>query len=143
MPRRCAPSPTFRNPFSAHLEILEISGFRAARGDDALGRVRKGAYSAMHRVGIPTMSAHIALFRFRLHGGHSIGAIELRRLWASACRSDNVSVSRVAAPGNGGAGYMYSLCGPPRMPDGPEIEKRLRQSLVTALPKATIALIRL
>jgi len=89
------------------------------------------------------MTTPVALFRFRLSGGQSIGAVELRRLWSAACRSDNVSVSRVAQSSNGEAGYMYSLCGPPRLPDGSEIEKRLRQSLTTALPKATIVLIRM
>ena len=89
------------------------------------------------------MPTPVALYRFRLTGGQSIGAIELRRLWAAACRNDNVSVSRVAEASHGEGSHVYSLLGPPRLPDCNEIEKRLRQSLMTALPKATIVLIRM
>ena len=89
------------------------------------------------------MPTPVALYRFRLSGRHSIGAVELRRLWAAACRNDNVTVSRMSNAGYGDAGHVYSLCGPPRMPDGLEIEKRLRESLIAALPRATIMLIRM
>lgn len=89
------------------------------------------------------MPTPVALYRFRLSSGHSIGAVELRRLWAAACRNNNVTVSRISNSGYGDAGHVYSLFGPPRMPDGIEIEKRLRTSLITALPKATIMLIRM
>jgi hypothetical protein len=88
------------------------------------------------------MTTDVALFRFRLRAGQSIGAVELRRLWSAACRSNDVSVRRVADSVNGTGGYTYSLCGPPRMPVDLETEKRLRQSLATALPKATIVLVR-
>ena len=84
------------------------------------------------------------VFRFRLSGGQSIGPKELRRLWAAACGSEDVSVSRVvSAWGCGDVGYTYSLCGPARVVTSPEIEKRTRESLVAALPKANIVLTRM
>ncbi|MEP6484007.1 MAG: hypothetical protein ABJB01_06125 [Rudaea sp.] len=86
---------------------------------------------------------HLAIFRFRLSVGHSIGRVELKKLWAAACRSDDVSVSRVeSASGFGEMGHTYSLQGPARMPDGAEIEQRIRSALNTLRPKATIVLIR-
>jgi hypothetical protein len=84
------------------------------------------------------------LFRFRLSGGQSIGPDELRRLWAIACGSEEVSVSRVvSAWGSGDIGHTYSLCGPARVVASPEIEQRTRDSLTAALPKANIVLTRM
>lgn len=90
------------------------------------------------------MKLPIAVFRFRLSGGQSIGPKELRRLWAAACGSEDVSVSRVVSgQGFGEIGHTYSLCGPSRVASSPQIEERTRESLNAALPKATIVLTRL
>lgn len=88
---------------------------------------------------------HVPIFRFRLSGSHSIGRSALRRIWSAACRSDDVSVGREECGHAmyGDSAYVYSLYGPPRTPNGAEIEQRLRESLVAALPRATIAITRL
>lgn len=87
------------------------------------------------------MAHHIALFRFRLSGGHSIGPAALRRLWSVACESDEVNVSRVTSnSGFGDIGHTYSLCGPPRILNLAAIETRLRRMLTEKLPSATINL---
>lgn len=86
------------------------------------------------------MPTPVALYRFRLASGHSIGRSELFNLWSAACRSRDVSVTRVdSTSGFGESGHTYSLWGSAQM-RGPEIEKRIRDSLVAALPKATIVL---
>jgi len=83
----------------------------------------------------------LAIYRFRLGAKHSIGHKDLLRLWAAACRSDNVTVSRVAATfGHDDKGYIYSLQGPPKVPDSPEIRQRISASLTAALPKASIVI---
>ena len=89
------------------------------------------------------MTNPAALFRFRLSGGHSIGRVELLKLWAAACRSREVAVSRVeSGAGFGQLGHTYSLFGPARMGDLFDVEHRLRDSLTSALPKATFVLTR-
>jgi len=40
------------------------------------------------------------------------------------------------------AGHIYSLHGPSRIADTHVVEERLRQSLLSALPKATFVLLR-
>lgn len=86
------------------------------------------------------MPTSIALHRFRLTAGHSISRTQLFNLWAAACRSRDVSVTRVeSGSGFGESGHTYSVWGSAQM-RGPEIEQRLRDSLVAALPKATIVL---
>jgi hypothetical protein len=86
------------------------------------------------------MATPIAIFRFRLASGHSIGRSELFKLWSAACRSPAVSVTRVESPsGFGERGHTYSLWGSAQM-GSPEIERRMRDSLAAALPKATIIL---
>lgn len=88
---------------------------------------------------------HVAIFRFRLSGGHSIGRAALQTIWSAACRSNDVSVGREnSGPAvYGEPSHIYSLYGPPRMPNGSDIERRLHDSLAAALPKATIAITRL
>ena len=86
------------------------------------------------------MATPVALYRFRLSSGYSIGKSELLNLWSAACRSREVAVTRVeSASGFGEKGHTYSLWGSAQM-RGPEIERRIRDSLVAALPKATIVL---
>jgi len=82
----------------------------------------------------------IALYRFRLASGHSISRTQLLNLWAAACRSRDVSVTRVESGARFGEScHTYSVWGSAQM-RAPEIEQRLRDSLVAALPKATIVL---
>ncbi len=83
----------------------------------------------------------LAIYRFRLGAKHSIGRKELLRLWAAACRSEDVTVTRVESTfGHDETGYIYSLQGPPKVPDSPEIRQRITASLTAALPKASIVI---
>jgi len=89
------------------------------------------------------MPTSVALFRFRLSGGRSIGRAELFNLWAAACRSREVAVSRVeSAAGYGQTGHLYSLFGPARSIDLGDVEARMRNSLSAALPQASFVLMR-
>lgn len=82
----------------------------------------------------------IAIFRFRLPAGQSISRTQLFNLWSAACQTREVSVTRVeSASGFGESGHTYSLWGPAQL-RCPEVERRLRDSLVAALPKAIIVL---
>ena len=84
-----------------------------------------------------------ALFHFRLSGGHSIGRLELLRMWSAVCRSKEVAVSRVeSGSGEGQAAHTYSLFGPAKNLDVLEIESRMREALTVALPRATFVLTR-
>jgi len=84
------------------------------------------------------MKSHIPLFRFTLGAGQSIGPSALRSLWISACKSIDVSVGR-------DSGFLpharpvYILSAPPRMPDLPDVERRLRRLLERA--KLTVSLV--
>jgi len=87
------------------------------------------------------MSHHVTLFRFKLGKGQSIGPKELRRIWADACRTSDVSVSR----SNYDAGYSddthtYSLLGSPKTPNLAEVERRMQRMLAELSPTATIRL---
>jgi hypothetical protein len=90
------------------------------------------------------MPTHIPLFQFRLSSGQSIGPQALRRLWSTACRTEDVTVSReIRKVGYGRQGHVYSLCGSPKMPDLPDIEVRLRNLLQANASSATVTLTRL
>ena len=90
------------------------------------------------------MSNHIPLFQFRLSSGQSIGPRALRRLWSTACSSEDVTVSReVRKVGYGRQGHVYSLCGPARMADIANVEARLRSLLQENASSATVTLTRL
>ena len=87
------------------------------------------------------MTLPAALFHFRLNGGHGIGRVELLRIWSTACCSKDVAVSRVESGSNcGQAAHTYSLFGPARILNMHDIETRMRDALVAALPKATFVL---
>ena len=89
------------------------------------------------------MPDSIPLLRFRLSGGHSIGHAELLKLWSAACYSTTVSVSRAEFGGSAlQAGHVYSLLGPARIEDIHAVERRIRELLQTALPKATFVFTR-
>ena len=85
------------------------------------------------------MTHHIALFSFRLSEGKSIGPAALRKLWASACHSDDVKVSRVTS-GHDNILHTYSLCASPRTANLQAVEERLRESLAELWPTAAINL---
>ena len=114
--------------------------------DYNLGRVASvrtqglSAYSQIDREGLHDMDHHIALFSFRLTAAQSIGPNSLRRLWSSACESDNVKVSRVSH-GKGGSAHTYSLCASPRIANLAAIEMRLRRLLEETLPSAVNTLV--
>ncbi len=79
-------------------------------------------------------------YRFRLRPEHSIGRAELLRMWAAACRSDDVSVSRAESLfGHQEKGYVYSLQAP-SMPDSLDIRQRITAALMAALPDAAIVI---
>ncbi len=73
------------------------------------------------------MDKHVPLFKLRLVSGQSIGPKPLRSLWAQACSSDNVSVSRQAARLGANKQTSYLLQGPANTPDLHSIEQRLRR----------------
>lgn len=75
------------------------------------------------------MKKHIALFQFHLRNGQSVGPDQLRKLWASACESTDVSVTRQTRSIGDQTSDLYSLCGSPSMPDLPAVERRLRKLL--------------
>ena len=82
-----------------------------------------------------------ALFHFRLSGGHGIGRRELLKLWSVACCSSDVAVSRAESRGVlGPTAHTYSLFGPTKNLDVFSVERRMREALEQALPKATIVL---
>ncbi len=87
------------------------------------------------------MSKHIALFQFHLRNGQSVGPDKLRRLWASACESTDVSVSRQTRTIGGQSTDLYSLCGSPAMANLPVIERRLRQLLDQARLTAVVTVL--
>jgi len=87
------------------------------------------------------MSHYIALFRFRLSQGQSIGPLALRKLWSNACGSDDVKVSRSASgPGYGTQSHTYSLCAPAKTVNLANIEVRLRRLLAETALTATLTL---
>jgi hypothetical protein len=86
------------------------------------------------------MSHHVPLFLFRLSNGQSIGPSALRRLWSTACGTDDVVVSRETREGGHGAPiHTYTLCGPASA-NLPNIEARLRRLLAETALTATITL---
>ena len=98
----------------------------------------------MRRVGVRAVRhSPVAIYQFRLTAGHGISRTELFKLWSAACQSRDVSVTRVdSASGFRESGHTYSLWGPAQL-RCPENEKRIRDSLVAALPRAVIVLMNL
>ncbi len=85
------------------------------------------------------MSHHVPLFRFWLRNGQSIGPSALRRLWASACGTDDVTVTREAREAAfGPETHTYSLCGSPKTANLQNVEGRLRRLLADMALSATI-----
>lgn len=73
------------------------------------------------------MSHQVAVFRFTLGIGQSIGPVALREIWIRACQSTDVTVGR------SGRGYddrpTYTLFAPTSLADLPKVEQRVRELL--------------
>ena len=90
------------------------------------------------------MREQIAIFRFRLSNSQTIGPASLKKLWAKACESSDVSVTRIASgSGYGERGHVYSLWAAPSTRDIAVIETQLLSLLQAVLPAATITLTQL
>ncbi|MDR7098417.1 MULTISPECIES: hypothetical protein [Lysobacteraceae] len=74
------------------------------------------------------MKHQIAIFRFTLGHGQSIGPTQLQALWASACQTPHVSVGRTHGA-RGSDKPTYSLYASQQLEDLPYVEQRLRQLL--------------
>ena len=72
------------------------------------------------------MHGHVALFKFNLSSGQSIGPVALRSLWSRACESADISVSRQTYRNGAGTKNTYLLHASPRLKDLPLVETRLR-----------------
>lgn len=71
------------------------------------------------------VKTRIAMFRFTLGTGQSIGPRDLQSLWESACQVENLSVG--CAPGPSYADKLtYSLYAPHDLMGLTEVEERLR-----------------
>lgn len=74
------------------------------------------------------MKAQIAMFKFTLAQGQSIGPSQLQALWVKACESMDVSVGRVPGAGSKEK-FVYSLYASQHLKALPQVEMRLRQLL--------------
>jgi len=75
------------------------------------------------------MAHLIPMFKFTLGNGQSIGPAELRALWARACGSSQVGVSRQPGPFGGDGRPTYSLLASQHLQDLPQVETRIRRAL--------------
>lgn len=73
------------------------------------------------------MKHQIAIFKFTLSQHQSIGPAQLHALWAHACQSANVSVSR--HDGGSSGRPTYSLHASQQLANLPQVEQRLREAL--------------
>lgn len=71
------------------------------------------------------MKHQVALFRFTLGNGQSIGPADLKSLWMDACRTGDVSVGRAVDPRDVERS-VYSLYAPHDLGSQPGVEQRLR-----------------
>ena len=78
----------------------------------------------------------IALFRFTLSPHQSIGPAQLQALWATACRTPNVSVGRDRGPSGGPP--TYALYASQHLDDMPMVEQRLRRLLDECKLRASV-----
>ena len=74
------------------------------------------------------MKHQIAMFKFTLGNGQSIGPAALQNLWRRCCGTSEVSVGRDTVS-NGSRGVTYSLYAPQHLPDLERVEMRLRRML--------------
>ena len=75
------------------------------------------------------MAHLIPMFKFTLGNGQSIGPAELRALWARACGTPHVGVSRQPGAFGGDGRPTYSLLASQQLQDLPMIEIRIRRAL--------------
>ena len=72
------------------------------------------------------MKHQIAMFKFTLGNGQSIGPAALRTLWERACQSADVSVGRQTSGFGDEGRATYSLYASQHLQDLPQVERRLR-----------------
>lgn len=83
----------------------------------------------------PQPPVQVPQFRFRLRRDVSIGPAALKRLWAAACGSEDVTVLReTTRTAEGDSTYRYCLCGPPHLFDIDRVEARLLKTLQSTFP---------
>ncbi|QSX77856.1 hypothetical protein [Agrilutibacter solisilvae] len=75
------------------------------------------------------MKPQIAMFKFTLGTGQSIGPVALQTLWIRACQSPDVSVGRQPARFGAEDRPTYALYASQHLEDLPQIELRLRRLL--------------
>ena len=75
------------------------------------------------------MAHLIPMFKFTLGNGQSIGPEELRKLWARACGTSHVGVSRQPGAFGGDGRPTYSLLASQHLQDLPLVETRIRRAL--------------
>ena len=75
------------------------------------------------------MAHLIPMFKFTLGNGQSIGPAELRALWARACGTSQVGVSRQPGAFGGDGRPTYSLLASQHLQDLPQVETRIRRAL--------------
>jgi hypothetical protein len=75
------------------------------------------------------MKHQIAMFKFTLGNGQSIGPTALQTLWVRACQSPHVSVGRQPAGTRGDDRPSYSLYASQHLENLPQVEMRLRRLL--------------
>lgn len=117
----------------------------AERNTDVIVPRRRTRAASVH-TGYPKqaklMSEYVAMFRFRLSNGLTIGPKTLRRLWSMACCSNNVSVTRmISGPGYGDQGHVYSLWAVSSVRDLRWVETEMERLLRSCMPTATIKLV--
>ena len=74
------------------------------------------------------MKHQIAMFKFTLGNGQSIGPAALQQMWERCCGTSNVSVGR-HVDSFGAQRVTYSLYAPQQLPDLDKVEQRLRHML--------------
>jgi hypothetical protein len=89
------------------------------------GARAKGAYSRASAE-TQSMKDQVAIFRFTLGNGQSIGPTELEALWARACGTSKVSVTRHTGAFGGDGRPTYCLYASQSLADLPQVETRLR-----------------
>jgi hypothetical protein len=83
------------------------------------------------------MKHQIAIFRFTLGQGQSIGPTQLQALWSRACQTPHVSVGR-SQGAHGSDRPTYSLYASQRLENLPNVEQRLRELLDQSKLRASL-----
>jgi hypothetical protein len=89
------------------------------------------------------MSRYIPMFHFWMGQGRGIGPTQLKSLWAGACGSKDVSVTRQSHTVAGVQFHVYALAAPSSTANVDAIEVRLKQSLDAVARGARVSLTRL